>query len=751
MIFNALRNCSTRPRRFAVSVKERSLDRRAISGGRCPLFYYDIHEAEVTDHYMALIYDAVRLAGGELLPYDKSISVRKEDFILTNEFPITFYHMLRGHRNHMLWIQGIIPEESRLRGHSWLRFKLLSMIEKRVIKRAKLLFLVSEEMQRHYEKKYRLPLSEKSVIFPCFSEKTIHENAFFDEKYQKNTFAYVGSLSAWQCFSETVALYRKIEENSESPTKFYVFTQETEKASAYLQKMGIQRFEVAYHQGETLSKALAGIKYGFVLREDIPVNRVATPTKFSSYLSCGVIPVFSSALRDFHAVHAKNPLGIEDPTAEYLLSDMKKTRLANTMKNVCKGYFDTYYNVENGKKCFAEAIRKTAKLSEKPTLLITIGNLKTGGIAKALTVFLREMMPYYEISLLAMREGEISAEIPEGVHRIAPNDFMKITELSRGELHGISLGARLFRYLGAIWSKIFGKRLPFRLISGKHGTFDAVISFCQPSGAKSFCNLANESALWGAKSTKKVTFLHADFTKYGGNDAYNRSLYRKFDAVCAVSDAVGEQLLSVMPDLKNKIFTIRNFLDTADILQKSEAVISPLSGEIKILTVCRLEAEKGLLRCIPMMKACEKQGASFVWHIVGDGAEREKLEKAVMENGLSERIIFHGAVENPYPYMKQADFFFLPSFHEAAPLVLEEAKLLGLPILTTETLSARALVGDLGIVCQNDDTVLEVALLDFLKEKRYETIRKQYDKDAVLREFEERRKQTLQMLLDILA
>ena len=174
-------------------------------------------------------------------------------------------------------------------------------------------------------------------------------------------------------------------------------------------------------------------------------------------------------------------------------------------------------------------------------------------------------------------------------------------------------------------------------------------------------------------------------------------------------------------------------------------------GKIKILTVCRLEAEKGLLRCVPMMKACEKQGLSFVWHIVGDGTEKEKLAKAIMENGLSARVIFHGNVENPYPYMKKADFFFLPSFHEAAPLVFEEARLLGLPILTTETLSARALVGDFGIVCQNDDAALEAALLDFLKEKRYETIRKRYDKEAVLRELAERRRETMARLMEILS
>lgn len=714
-------------------------------------FYYDIRRTEVTDAYMDLIYDAVRLAGGELLPYDKSIPVRKEDFILTNEFPITFYHMLRGHRNHMLWIQGIIPEESRLRGHSRLRFRLLSFIEKYVIRRTKLLFLVSEEMKTHYEEKYHLSLSEKCVIFPCFSETDIYENAFFDAKYKENTFAYVGSLSAWQCFEETIALYRNIEKHSAEKTKLCVFTQETEKATSALCEAGVQNFEVAYHQGKALSRELASIKYGFVWREDIPVNRVATPTKLSAYLSCGVIPVFSSALRDFHAVHTKNPIGIEDPTVATILADMKKTRAASEMKQICKGYFDTYYNVENGKRIFAEAIRKKAELSEKPTLLITVGNLKTGGIAKALTVFLCEMMPYYDISLLAMREGEISAEIPEGIRRITPNDFMKITELSRRELHGISLGARIFRYLGAIWAKLFGKRLPFRLLAGKRGRFDVAVSFCQPSGRKSFCNLANESVLFGARGAKKVTFLHADFTEYGGNDAYNRSLYRKFDAVCAVSDAVGEKLLSVMPDMKNKIFTIRNFLDTEGVLRRSEAEIAPLLGKIKILTVCRLEAEKGLLRCVPMMKACEKQGLSFVWHIVGDGTEKEKLAKAVMENGLSARVIFHGNVENPYPYMKKADFFFLPSFHEAAPLVFEEARLLGLPILTTETLSARALVGDFGIVCQNDDAALEAVLLDFLKEKRYETIRKRYDKEAVLRELAERKRETMARLMEILS
>lgn len=49
-----------------------------------------------------------------------------------------------------------------------------------------------------------------------------------------------------------------------------------------------------------MTDTLRDVKFGFVLRDDIAVNNVATPTKLSSYLSAGVIPIYSSALKDFY-------------------------------------------------------------------------------------------------------------------------------------------------------------------------------------------------------------------------------------------------------------------------------------------------------------------------------------------------------------------------------------------------------------------------------------------------------------------
>ena len=45
-------------------------------------------------------------------------------------------------------------------------------------------------------------------------------------------------------------------------------------------------------------------------------------------------------------------------------------------------------------------------------------------------------------------------------------------------------------------------------------------------------------------------------------------------------------------------------------------------------------------------------------------------------------------MENPYGYMRAADVLLIPSFSEAAPMVIHESALLGTPILTTETSSA---------------------------------------------------------------
>lgn len=82
-----------------------------------------------------------------------------------------------------------------------------------------------------------------------------------------------------------------------------------------------------------------------------------------------------------------------------------------------------------------------------------------------------------------------------------------------------------------------------------------------------------------------------------------------------------------------------------------------------------------------------------------------KINQMIKEKGLSNDIDLVGKKNNPFVYIKNADFFLLPSFHEAAPMVYGEAISLGVPVVTTNTISAKELIEerDYGIVCENSE------------------------------------------------
>lgn len=203
-----------------------------------------------------------------------------------------------GARNIILWCQGVIPEESYLRNRSRIKEAVLSLIEKRALKKAAFCLFVSDEMRRHYEAKYKLDFDGRCFVMPCFN--SVLEPEFFrvEGKYELPTFAYVGSMAAWQCFEETVDLYKTLESRLKgSSLKVLTFNQD--KAREVLESKHVERYEIGCVPPEKVAEELADVAYGLVIREDVAVNRVATPTKLSSYMAAGVIPVFSDCLGSF--------------------------------------------------------------------------------------------------------------------------------------------------------------------------------------------------------------------------------------------------------------------------------------------------------------------------------------------------------------------------------------------------------------------------------------------------------------------
>lgn len=343
-------------------------------------------------------------------------------------------------------------------------------------------------------------------------------------------------------------------------------------------------------------------------------------------------------------------------------------------------------------------------------ILIVIGNMNIGGIQKSLLELLKALSKRKDVSVSLFccnQCGDFLPLVPKEIKILPSNKWAELSELSSDKCKKLGAKYYIFRVVSSLWTRLFNKKFPAALLCRKIksiGNYDVAISYSQPISDKAFCTLTNEIVLNCTKANRKITFVHCDFENYGGNTKVNRELYRKFDTVAAVSNSVGMNLAKCIPEIRNKIKTVYNFCDADEIniLSKEE----PIKYSTKtIVTVARLSEEKGIIRCIPIMAKLKEQNIDFEWHIVGGGGLENVIRNTIADYGMGNTVFLEGQQTNPYRYMKKADYLFLPSFHEAAPMVFDEAIVLKLPILTTNTLSAKELVSDrnAGVVCDNSD------------------------------------------------
>lgn len=266
--------------------------------------YYPYNNNVVTDHYFHILVSAFERLGVGCHRID-SLAQKRSDGVLVAIAGDASKARKAGYRKVFLWLQGIIPEESYLRHHSRVRRLVLSGIERRGLRAADFVFYVSEAMREHLQQKYRLP-PKPCYVMPCFNDE-LHEAAFHTPgKYENNLFLYAGSMEAWQCFRETAALYAALETRLPN-CSFRVLTKDQTAARAILEELGVRSYSISFTPPDRIGEELSRAKFGFSLREDNPVNRVATPTKLSTYVAFGVLPIYSACLQGFHEVARGNP------------------------------------------------------------------------------------------------------------------------------------------------------------------------------------------------------------------------------------------------------------------------------------------------------------------------------------------------------------------------------------------------------------------------------------------------------------
>ena len=356
-------------------------------------------------------------------------------------------------------------------------------------------------------------------------------------------------------------------------------------------------------------------------------------------------------------------------------------------------------------------------------ILIINNDLNMGGIQKSLVNLVKEIHEEYDITLLLFsKSGSLLHEIPPKVKIITPQKAYRILGLDKKELKKYPLLYVLKAFL-LIYSKMFSRRSAMKLLGlfqKKISGYDVVISYSHFPHPQYFGNGCADFALDKTVCKNKVCFIHCDYLNFGGQAEANDRAYMEFDKIACCSDSVRDRFLCGSKIPNSKVYTVRNFYDLRLTSYRSDNMEMFDENLINIVVIARLSEEKGIPRAIEAL--AQSKRTDIHYYIIGDGPKKEEIVRLISKLQLDAHVTMLGEQSDPYKYLSQADWLLVPSFHEAAPLVFDEAMLMGIKVITTKTTSAEEMVGyEHGIVCENSTNGIVCVLTSVDKAARSAT------------------------------
>ncbi len=239
------------------------------------------------------------------------------------------------------------------------------------------------------------------------------------------------------------------------------------------------------------------------------------------------------------------------------------------------------------------------------------------------------------------------------------------------------------------------------------------------------------------RRAKKLAWVHCDLTRAVADPqtyvAKTAPWYEKFDQVVCVSQNVKERFDELFQN-RFPSTVLYNVIDDAAIRSKAKL---PLPAGVKkrrptVLSVGRLSAPKRFVRLLQVHKRLLDEGIPHDLWILGDGPERPMLEQYVADNGLQDSVWMPGFMENPYPYMLEADLLACSSIYEGYSTFMTEGVILGKPIVTTDVSGMRELLGnsEYGLIVEDDDEAFYRGMKRMLQDA---ALRDQYTARAAFR------------------
>lgn len=132
----------------------------------------------------------------------------------------------------------------------------------------------------------------------------------------------------------------------------------------------------------------------------------------------------------------------------------------------------------------------------------------------------------------------------------------------------------------------------------------------------------------------------------------------------------------------------------AFIRKKGITICNPITGNLiaryegdrepRIVNWCRLDSQKNLELLVESFYEVVKTFPEYSLHIYGEGPEKDRLEKKVLNLGLGEKVFLHGYSNHIYEDVYKAALFVSSSDYEGISNSMLEAIALGVPSICTD-------------------------------------------------------------------
>ena len=330
----------------------------------------------------------------------------------------------------------------------------------------------------------------------------------------------------------------------------------------------------------------------------------------------------------------------------------------------------------------------------KKTILFVVTNLGTGGIMRALQNFLNcYNTSLYDVDVFALtHQGLYRDQLPNC--RVLPRNRFIDASLARFEKQS-GMG-RVESFLMKILNKVTGYRFQsvlFRKVANKLGNnkkYDAVVGYSEgvPTAFVSCMNHPN-----------KIGWIHCDYASYMqlNNGHSELATYKELQHIVCVSEFTHRSFIRIYPTQKDKTETIYNIIDDVMMRDKAKDHILETFDDscFNIVSVGRLDPVKRLSIVPELARKVMNAGCNIRWFVIGPkGTDGEVylLNENRKKFNVEDVVLLLGEKANPYPYIAKADLLVNTSISEACPYVINEAKILGTPVVCTDFGSAKEFV-----------------------------------------------------------